>query len=232
MTAVSETKEAIRSRYKNKKSSGSSSTGRKASTLRIIAGRWKRRRLIIPDVPGLRPTPDRVRETLFNWLGHRIHGARCLDLFAGTGALGFEAASRGAAEVVLVERNEIAIREIEAGMRALSVDREDAPNTPKITVVHADALRYLQGPARCFDMVFLDPPFDSDLLETVCQYLEDGRWLGETAEIYLEMRRSSHQPVLPASWQEARSAVAGEVKYALMQRTVATTKNRVHEKHE
>nr|VFJ75566.1 MAG: 16S rRNA (guanine966-N2)-methyltransferase [Candidatus Kentron sp. FM]VFJ75744.1 MAG: 16S rRNA (guanine966-N2)-methyltransferase [Candidatus Kentron sp. FM]VFK22456.1 MAG: 16S rRNA (guanine966-N2)-methyltransferase [Candidatus Kentron sp. FM] len=191
----------------------------RTGTVRIIAGHWKRHRLVIPNVPGLRPTPNRVRETLFDWLGHGVRGMRCLDLFAGTGALGFEAASRGAAEVVLVERHKTAVRDLEAGARILA-DREIPPGIapgvmPKITIIHSDALRYLEGPAQHFDMVFLDPPFDSGLLETVCHFLNNGRWLGETTGIYLETRRSCPPPVLPAGWEITHSAVAGEVRYAL-----------------
>jgi len=173
----------------------------------IIAGRWKRRRLIVPSVPGLRPTPGRVRETLFNWLGVGICGARCLDLFAGSGALGFEAASRGAAEVVLVDRHKAVVDNLLLGVRKLAAQ--------EITVVRSDALRYLKRPSRHFDVVFLDPPFDSDLLETACRLLVDGRWLPETARIYLEMRHIGFQPVLPGEWELTHSSVAGDVRYSL-----------------
>nr|VFK01893.1 MAG: 16S rRNA (guanine966-N2)-methyltransferase [Candidatus Kentron sp. H]VFK03351.1 MAG: 16S rRNA (guanine966-N2)-methyltransferase [Candidatus Kentron sp. H]VFK05957.1 MAG: 16S rRNA (guanine966-N2)-methyltransferase [Candidatus Kentron sp. H] len=198
----------------------------KGGTIRIIAGHWKRYRLRVPDVPGLRPTPDRVRETLFNWLGDRICGMRCLDLFAGSGALGFEAASRGAAEIVFVEWHKDAVKDLEAGAHAL-INRDARPRpgmlskiipggTPKITILHSDALRYLmKSSAGPFDMVFLDPPFDSDLLETACRLLDNGRWLGETTGIYLEMRRFSPQPALPAGWAVTHSAMAGEIRYAL-----------------
>lgn len=222
-------------------------SGAGSGKIRIINGRWKRRGLIIPPVPGLRPTPDRVRETLFNWLGNGIRGMRCLDLFAGSGALGLEAASRGAGEVVLVERGETAFRGLEAGVRALA-EREGASgpavsrkarapkragpgkgiSTPrgaerifhfpyglKITIIHADALSYLQGPPLPFQMVFLDPPFDSGLLETVCPRLVEGGWLGEGSGIYLENRRGSPGPVLPAGWEMTRDGTAGEVRFAL-----------------
>nr|VFJ53911.1 MAG: 16S rRNA m(2)G-966 methyltransferase [Candidatus Kentron sp. FW]VFJ58061.1 MAG: 16S rRNA m(2)G-966 methyltransferase [Candidatus Kentron sp. FW] len=180
--------------------------------MHIIAGRWKRRRLIVPAVPGLRPTPGRVRETLFDWLGVGVRGARCLDLFAGSGALGFEAASRGAAEVVLVDRHRAVVDNLLLGVRKLAAD--------EITVVRSDALRYLKRSPRYFDVVFLDPPFDSDLLESACRLLENGRWLRDTARVYLEMRRPDPQPILPDEWELIRDGVAGDVRYLLAERRV------------
>nr|VFJ70301.1 MAG: 16S rRNA m(2)G-966 methyltransferase [Candidatus Kentron sp. FW] len=180
--------------------------------MHIIAGRWKRRRLIVPAVPGVRPTPGRVRETLFDWLGVGVRGACCLDLFAGSGALGFEAASRGAAEVVLVDRHRAVVDNLLLGVRKLAA-RE-------ITVVRSDALRYLKRSPRYFDVVFLDPPFDSDLLESACRLLENGRWLRDTARIYLEMRRPDSQPRLPDEWELTHSGVAGDVRYLLAERQV------------
>jgi 16S rRNA (guanine966-N2)-methyltransferase len=125
--------------------------------VRIIGGEWKRTPLPVTAIDGLRPTPDRVRETLFNWLGQTLDGLRCLDLFAGTGALGFEAASRGAARVVLVERHPRAARQLHA-----TKDKLDAA---AVEIVEADAIRFAANlPPASFDVVFLDPPFDSDLL--------------------------------------------------------------------
>jgi 16S rRNA (guanine966-N2)-methyltransferase len=125
----------------------------KSNQVRIIGGQWRRRILHFPAVAGLRPTPDRVRETLFNWLGQRLDGLRCLDLFAGSGALGFEAASRGAREVVMVERDR----------RALAALREnrDLLGATQVEVVAADGLAWLAGAHGPFDLIFLDPPFDS-----------------------------------------------------------------------
>nr|VFJ89424.1 MAG: 16S rRNA m(2)G-966 methyltransferase [Candidatus Kentron sp. LFY] len=183
------------------------------ANVHIIAGRWKRRRLIVPAVSGLRPTPGRVRETLFNWLGSGIFGARCLDLFAGSGALGFEAASRGAAEVVLVDRNKAVVDNLLSGVRRLAAQ--------EIAVVHSDALRYLKRSSRHFDIVFLDPPFDSDLLETSCRLLAHGDRLPETARIYLEMRRPGLQPTLPNEWDLIHSGTAGDVRYLLAGRRVS-----------
>jgi 16S rRNA (guanine966-N2)-methyltransferase len=179
--------------------------------VRIISGKWRRRLLRVPDVDGLRPTPDRVRETLFNWLAGSIEGARCLDLFAGSGALGFEAASRGATSVLLVEKHERAV----ACMRkqASELDGE------QIQVVHADVRRWLQGVARPFarpfDIVFLDPPFGCADLSELCVRLEQNSWLAPGALVYLETRASRELLELPAGWQFLRRQKAGQVMYYL-----------------
>jgi len=124
--------------------------------VRIIGGQWRRRSLHFPDAPGLRPTPDRVRETLFNWLGQRLDGLRCLDLFAGSGALGFEAASRGAAEVVMVETDRLAMASLRANRETLGAGR--------VELVAADGLTWLDGERGTFDVIFLDPPFQAGIL--------------------------------------------------------------------
>ncbi|WJW75749.1 16S rRNA (guanine(966)-N(2))-methyltransferase RsmD [Thiohalobacter sp. IOR34] len=178
--------------------------------LRIIGGEWRGRRLPFADVPGLRPTPDRVRETLFNWLTPRIHGAACLDLFAGSGALGFEAASRGAARVVLVERHPAAV--------ACLRDNQQRLGCPRIEVVAADALTYLQGEPQPFDGVFLDPPFGQDWLPRCLEALAGG-WLAPRAWLYLEAERSLSSATLaawlPAGFHLRRSKAAGQVGYHL-----------------
>src|SRR6202044_1338078 len=125
-------------------------TGR--NSVRIIAGTWRGRRIHFPDMPALRPTPDRVRETLFNWLQHSIVDSRCLDLFAGSGALGLEALSRGAKEVVFVEQAQQAARALQAELQRLG-------GTPRARILEQGAARYLRGPAQPFDVIFLDPPF-------------------------------------------------------------------------
>jgi 16S rRNA (guanine966-N2)-methyltransferase len=175
--------------------------------VRIIAGQWRRRLLRVPDVEGLRPTPDRVRETLFNWLSGDIGGARCLDLYAGSGALGFEAASRGAAAVTLVERDQ----------RAVACMREEVEilGARQIQVVHADARAWLEGEATPFDIVFLDPPFGGDDLVPVCHALERGGWLAAGAVVYLESRDAPEPPALPAAWRILRRQKAGQVRYHL-----------------
>jgi 16S rRNA (guanine966-N2)-methyltransferase len=175
--------------------------------VRIIGGAWRGRRLAVLDAPGLRPTADRIRETLFNWLAPVIPGARCLDLFAGTGALGLEALSRGAAEVCFVERQTAVARALEASLQRLGCD------TARVVV--ADALRFLAGPAQRFDIVFLDPPFDEGVaLGNLCTLLGTG-WLGRDARVYLEMPRDHDLPELPSGWTVLREKSAGEVRYAL-----------------
>jgi len=178
--------------------------------LRIIGGRWRGRRLPFPGLPGLRPTPDRVRETLFNWLAPVIEGARCLDLFAGSGALGIEALSRGAAVVRFVEYHAAAARNLRENLTRL----EQAPDW----VVQADALTWLQQTPSPFDIVFLDPPFHQDLLTPACCRLEQGHWLAPQALIYVEAEQQAGSLVLPTNWSIHREQRAGQVWSRLLQR--------------
>lgn len=178
-------------------------------SLRIIAGRWRGRRLPLADVLGLRPTPDRIRETLFNWLGARVAGARCLDLFAGSGALGLEALSRGAAAVTLVERDRVAASRLRANLTALGADRCE--------LRQADALVFLQAAPEPFDIVFLDPPFRQGLLARCIAELERG-WLGDEADVYLEAEQELGAPVVPEGWRMRRNGRAGQVGYFLARR--------------
>ena len=175
--------------------------------VRIISGQWRRRQLRVPDVDGLRPTPDRVRETLFNWLRDAVEGARCLDLYAGSGALGFEAASRGASKVLLVEKNQAAVVSLREQASELGAEQ--------IEVVHADVPRWLQGAASPFDIVFLDPPFGSTDLGELCGRLERDAWLAPGALVYLESRVSQATIELPNRWQILRRQKAGQVMYHL-----------------
>jgi 16S rRNA (guanine966-N2)-methyltransferase len=177
--------------------------------VRIVAGKWRGRRLAVADVPGLRPTPERVRETLFNWLAPAIEGARCLDLFAGTGALGFEALSRGAARVVLVEHSPAAVRALQESIAVL--DAADA------TVYRGDAFRFLEQsePSRQ-DIVFLDPPFGDDRVAELCRLLAGSPWLAPAAVVYLEDDRGRPEAELPDGWRVAREKCAGNVRYALI----------------
>ncbi len=178
--------------------------------LRIIGGTWRSRKVSFPDVEGLRPSPDRVRETLFNWLAPIISGARCLDLFTGSGALGLEALSRGAGAVVFVDRDSRVISQLQENLKLLKAEGA--------SVVSADALSYLQRPAQPFDIVFLDPPFRRELLAPCCEALEQGGWLSANAYIYLEAERALGTPALPAGWELLRSKSAGEVGYHLARR--------------
>jgi 16S rRNA (guanine966-N2)-methyltransferase len=182
------------------------STGQ-SGKLRIIGGRWRGRRFACPPGDVTRPTGDRVRETLFNWLAPFIDGTRCLDLFAGTGALGLEALSRGAAEVSFVEQDAGAVRQLEATLREL-----DCANAG---VIREDALHYLAGPPAPFDIVFLDPPFGVIDPGNLCTLLDDN-WLARGAHVYIEMRRADAVPELPADWTIVRDKTVGKVKFMLV----------------
>ncbi|MCB1858230.1 MAG: 16S rRNA (guanine(966)-N(2))-methyltransferase RsmD [Gammaproteobacteria bacterium] len=175
--------------------------------VRIIGGTHRGRVIEFLPLSGLRPTPDRIRETLFNWLRTILPGADCLDLFAGSGVLGLEAASRGARRVVLVDH---------AAEAAARIARYIAQFELHGVSVHCgDALAWLRGPAQGFDVVFLDPPFSSDLLEPCCQLLDRGGWLKPAARIYLEMDRHRPLPSLPPGWRVIREKKAGQVCYYL-----------------
>lgn len=188
-------------------------TGRTPGRIRIIGGQLRNSRLDVPDLPGLRPTAERVRETLFNWLAPVISGARCLDLCAGTGALGIEALSRGAAVVQFVERDTRAAQALRDNLARLKA--------PGGQLVAADAMAYLQGTPQAFGVVFLDPPFAMDLWAPLADRLEQGGWLAPAAWIYVESPKHAG-PVLPSAWTLHREGSAGEVRYALYRRTTAT----------
>ncbi|AGY91263.1 hypothetical protein SPICUR_01210 [Spiribacter curvatus] len=177
--------------------------------MRIIGGDWRGRRLRVGSAPGLRPTADRNRETLFNWLQTEVAGARVLDLFAGTGALGLEALSRGAAGATFVERSRPVAR-------ALSdlLDRLEAGH--RAHVVAGDARWYLRTEPVSFDLVFLDPPFSSDLLADSLSRLRQGGWLAAGAQVYIESRDRDRPPLSAADWQCEREKTAGDVWFALL----------------
>lgn len=179
--------------------------------LRIVAGSLRGSRLAVPDVAGLRPTPDRVRETLFNWLAPVIEGARCLDLYTGTGALGIEALSRGAGECVFVERDRTLARLLRENLARLKVEN--------VRVVEGDALSTLAGNAQRYDVVFIDPPFTQDLWAESARRLERG-WLADGAWIYVESP-AGHALELPANWSLHREGQAGSVRFALYRRAAA-----------
>jgi 16S rRNA (guanine966-N2)-methyltransferase len=185
-----------------------SSASGSRNSVRIIGGGWRGRRVSFPDIPGLRPTPDRVRETLFNWLQQGIAGARCLDLFAGSGALGLEALSRGAKELVFVEQ-------AVAAARALQEQLIRFGGQARAQVAEMGAARYLRSVPQAFDIVFLDPPFGRDALAEYIPLLDDGQWLKPGALVYLENEKKAGVPPLPAHWQLLKSKSAGEVGYHL-----------------
>ncbi len=171
--------------------------------VRIIGGRWRRHWLRFGEAPGLRPTPDRVRETLFNWLGQTLAEKCCLDLFAGSGALGFEAASRGAHAVVMVEHNPRVFRGLEENQARLCATN--------VELAAADALKYLARCQRKFDVIFLDPPFRQNLLERILPLIGGHLMVG--GMVYVE----SEKPMtVDAPWMSWRSGKAGEVNYQLL----------------
>lgn len=180
-----------------------------AGRVRIIGGKWRSRVLRFPANPELRPTSDRIRETLFNWLGFGISGAYCLDLFAGSGALGFEALSRGAAFVAMVEQSPPAV----AGLRenAQLLDAGDQ------VAIYTAAIPQWQLPTmpRKFDLVFLDPPFHHNWLPICWQWLEQQQCLAADALVYLEAESELSTPPIPAHWHLVKSKTAGQVGYHL-----------------
>ena len=192
-------------RQTNARKSGTAPPGR----VRIVAGKWRGRFLPVADLPELRPTSERIRETLFNWLAPRIEGSRCLDLFAGTGVLGLEALSRGAAEVVLVERSTEATGVLRASIKLL--------NAGGASVHAGDAITYLgrQQPVP-MDIVFLDPPFAVESIGEVCALLNERSWLAPGAWVYVEQdaRRPGYE--LPDGWTVRREKKAGNVRYSLL----------------
>lgn len=181
----------------------------KAGNLRIIGGIWRGRKLGFPDVEGLRPTGDRVRETVFNWLQPVLGDSRCLDLFAGSGALGLEAASRGASEVVLVETDRSAYQLLQSNLASL--------NASQCQLFHGRAEQFLMSQNQAFDVVFIDPPYQSNVWTEIAQLLTAKNLLNDGARIYLEYPRRQDMPDLPSSWHLLKEKKAGDVKYCLFE---------------
>lgn len=186
----------------------------KPGIIRIIGGMWRGRKLKVPEVKDLRPTPDRVRETLFNWLAQHLPGAYCLDAFAGSGALGFEALSRGAQHVVMVD----------ASRQVVSLLKEAASHfkTEQAEIYCASIPEQLKSPTKPFDIVFLDPPYQQPVLLPTCFWLEEKGFLANTAYIYLEARQVLTEQDLPPHWQIIKSKQAGQVAYHLVLREAKT----------
>ena len=183
----------------------------RASSIRIIGGEWRSRKLTVPDAPGLRPTPDRVRETLFNWLAPTIQGARVLDAFTGSGALFLEALSRGASTGVAIDANTDAVNNLRRNLAVLQCDDAE--------VLRVDSLQYLSSKTeQGFDIVLLDPPFHQDLLLSACQLLEDNNWLNKDAWIYTESEQAPSSLGVPSTWRLHREKHTGQVHYALWQK--------------
>ena len=186
----------------------------KENKVRIIAGQWRGRKIAFPSIDGLRPTTDPIRETLFNWLQPYLSGANCLDLYAGSGALGFEAASRGAKSVLMVERETPIVKSLR--------DNKELLQAEQIHLMNRSALDFLRTKRKpddtVFDVVFLDPPFKQGVLAECCQYLEDSGCLADDAVIYLECERKLDLDFLPSNWQQHRSKTSGQVAYYLYYR--------------
>ena len=182
------------------------------SKIKIIGGKWKGTNLTFYDEPELRPTGNRIKETLFNWLQPNIQGSICLDLFAGSGCLGLEALSRGASNCVMVEKNKRVINHLAENIEKLSSSTE---------LIHDDALNYLSSKelSKTFDIVFLDPPFDSTIYESTMRALELNHWLSHDALIYIETRADSSMFQIPDNWSLFREQVAGNVRYMLYSRS-------------
>lgn len=179
-------------------------------SVRIISGLWRGRKLPVHNAEGLRPTTDRVKETVFNWLSLDLPHAKCLDLFAGSGGLGFEAASRQAEQVVMLELNSAAHQQLLTNIALLKTD--------KITAIQTDALHYLNQQGTAHDIVFIDPPFRQGLLEETIQRLEENGWLSDEAMIYIETEKELTLPAIPVHWSLYREKTAGQVSFRLYQR--------------
>ncbi len=172
--------------------------------LRIIGGTWRSRKLPVADVEGLRPTPDRVRETLFNWLTGWVANARCLDAFSGTGALGLEALSRGASEALFLEYSPKAAQTLKSNLQTLRSENARVEQT--------DALQWLSRPAlQTYNLVFLDPPFRKQLLQPVCEQLQANGWLAQDALVYVEAEKELSPLPVPANWELWKEKSAGQV---------------------
>ncbi|MFD1800872.1 16S rRNA (guanine(966)-N(2))-methyltransferase [Mixta tenebrionis] len=182
-----------------------------AGQIRIIGGQWRGRKLPVPDSAGLRPTTDRVRETLFNWLAPEIQQARCLDCFAGSGALGLEALSRYAASATLLELEKAVAQQLTRNLQTLKAGNAQ--------VVQTNTLSWLAQQGDAYQIVFIDPPFRKGLLDETLRLLESNGWLADDALIYVESEVENGAPPVPVNWQLHREKVAGQVAYRLYRRT-------------
>ncbi len=175
--------------------------------MRIIGGIHGSRKLPVVDLPDLRPTGDRIRETLFNWLQPLLPGSRCLDVFAGSGALGIEAASRGAGNVIMLERAAAAAHQISDNIAQLRL--------AGVRVIQTDALQWLDRPGEAFDIIFLDPPFGGKMLPICCHLLENNHWLKPGARIYIETNAEKPFTTIPVNWKCLNKKRTGQVCYYL-----------------
>lgn len=180
----------------------------KSGFIRLISGKWRGKKLPVQDKEGLRPTTDRTKETLFNWLMHDIREANCLDCFSGSGSLAFEALSRYAKSATLLERDKQVSKQLQANIESLKADNA--------TLIETDSIRYLQQNAQhTFDIIFLDPPFNKGLLQPCCDALEKNGYLAEQAIIYIEMESQLDDLNLPTNWKRLKEKSTGQVTYQL-----------------
>jgi 16S rRNA (guanine966-N2)-methyltransferase len=190
---------------------GKSKKMAKDGFIRIISGKWRGKKLVVKDKEGLRPTTDRTKETLFNWLMHDIRDANCLDCFSGSGSLSFEALSRYAQSAILLERDKSVAEQLRENLKILKVDNA--------SVVETDSIHYLQQTAtQTFDIVFIDPPFNKDLVQPCCEALEKNGYLTAPAIIYIEVETQSQDLQLPDNWTLLKQKSTGQVSYQLYSR--------------
>lgn len=184
--------------------------------IRIIGGKWRGRKLPVLNSIGLRPTTNRIKETVFNWLAPYLSGSRCLDCYAGSGSLGFEAVSLGAVHATLIERNRLLYNQLIANCKQLE--------SPSLTIINNDTLHYLAIPAaQPFDIIFIDPPFAENLINKTATFLEKNHWLAENSLIYIEKASCGDPLTLPTNWLCYREKTAGQVRYQLYRRTTCQT---------
>jgi 16S rRNA (guanine966-N2)-methyltransferase len=195
----------VKSHEKNKKAT-------KSGFIRLISGKWRGKKLPVKDKEGLRPTTDRTKETLFNWLMHDVRDANCLDCFSGSGSLAFEALSRFAKYALLLERDKQVAQQLKENLKNLQVNNAD--------IVETDSINYLQQTApQPFDIVFVDPPFNKGLVSPCCQALEKNGYLTPRALVYIEMELQSQPIELPSNWQLLKEKNTGQVLYQLYLRS-------------
>lgn len=200
-----------RSRKRNTSGQKKSPAGKGSGQFRIIAGEWRGRKLPIADLPGLRPTSDRVRETVFNWISMYVPGAKVLDCFSGSGALALEALSRGATSATMLEKAGAAAQTLKSNLNTLK--------SSKGHVINTDSLTWLQQKApHSFDLIFLDPPFRMGLLEETCTLLEENGYVDENSLIYIEVEKELSPVPVSENWQMLKSKAAGQTSFMLWSR--------------
>ncbi len=197
------------------KTNKKNNTDNKDGFIRLISGKWRGKKLLVKHLAGLRPTTNRTKETLFNWLMHDIRDANCLDCFSGSGSLGFEALSRFAKHVQLIEQNSTVSKQLHANAQQL--------NAPNISIIEDDCIKYLQQTAsQRFDIVFVDPPFNNDLIQPCCNSLENNGYLSDNALIYIEMESNISKLTLPKNWTLLKEKKTKQVIYQLYSHATIT----------